>query len=200
MNRSYLFGLGAVILLALFALGLITFQQMDPYAFGTPAAAMLDQIRPGAHLLTPAEVEARLATGDLQVVDLRDPKRFASYHLDDATNVPLDRILDAEFVPVLGRGTPTLLVSHDGQQALQAWVLLTQYGYDNLFVLEGGIAHWQAHVDAPPLARQPAFRDETALFDYKDRLENGPDPHTLEPEPDPGAVIGQQFEGGGDGH
>lgn len=164
MNRSYLFGLGGVILLALFALGLITFQQMDPYAFSTPARAMLDRIRPGTHLLTPAEVETRLAAGSLRVVDLRDPKGFAAYHFDQAVNIPLDRILDAEHAPLLGSGQPTLLVSPDGQQALQAWVLLTQYGYTNLYVLEGGIAHWQAHVDAPPLDRQPAYRDEAPRF------------------------------------
>ncbi|RMG70460.1 MAG: rhodanese-like domain-containing protein [Bacteroidetes bacterium] len=200
MNRSYLLGLGAVVLLALFALALITFQQIDPYAFPTPARGMVTRVQDGAHLLTPATVEAQLAAGELQVVDLRDPKRFAGYHLEGAVNIPLDRILDADFEPVLNSGKPTLLVSADGQQALQAWVLLTQYGYENLFVLEGGVDHWQRHMDAGPMARKPDFRDEVALFDYKERLENGPDPGRLEPVEDDGASITQQFEGGGDGH
>jgi hypothetical protein len=91
---------------------------------------------------------------DFRLVDVRDAKDFAEYHLPDAINVPL-----AALTGDLADRTERIIICSDGDlRAAQAWFLLRSLGYRAVYVLSGGLKAWQDEVlfPAAPPAGAPA--------------------------------------------
>ncbi|GAB3648080.1 rhodanese-like domain-containing protein [Streptomyces sparsus] len=90
--------------------------------------------------LAPDEARARLH--ELVVIDVRTPAEYASGHLPDAYNIPLDRLDEA--VPVLraaaGRGD-LLVVCASGNRSADACRVLSAAGIEAA-TLSGGTGAW----------------------------------------------------------
>ncbi|MFD3869292.1 rhodanese-like domain-containing protein [Streptomyces sp. NPDC058623] len=95
---------------------------------------------------------------ELTVVDVRTPGEFASGHLPDAVNVPLDRL--GRSLPELREASgrrPLLVVCASGARASNAVGVLASHGLD-ASVLTGGTTAWAAgghrlvHPDGRPRA------------------------------------------------
>ncbi|MFF4298750.1 rhodanese-like domain-containing protein [Streptomyces vinaceus] len=90
---------------------------------------------------------------ELTVVDVRTPAEFASGHLPDAVNVPLDRIGRA--LPELREASahrPLLVVCASGARAQNAVATLASHGVE-ASLLTGGTTAWAAGghaLDHPP--------------------------------------------------
>lgn len=82
--------------------------------------------------------------GEIAVLDVRDEAPFFAGHPLPAVNTPLDRLLDLapRFVP--RRATPLVLCDDGDGIAREAAERLGAAGYDQLLILDGGIAAWQA--------------------------------------------------------
>lgn len=79
-----------------------------------------------------------------QVVDLRQPDRFARGHLPGALNLPYER-LQAE-AGVLDRGRSVLLVDPAGARAAEMATWLRARGYDAGFLV-GGLSAWTGDLE-----------------------------------------------------
>lgn len=94
---------------------------------------------------TPLDVgQARPRLAELTVVDVRTPGEFASGHLPDAVNVPLDRL--ARSLPELRRAAerrPLLVVCASGARSENAVATLTSQGIA-ASSLTGGTQAWTA--------------------------------------------------------
>ena len=79
-------------------------------------------------------------------LDVRPEAEYNLYHIEDAVNVPLDRI--DEIVPLLLSEPPAnsvfIVMGNDEATATQAWKLLVGSGVTNSYILEGGINNWIA--------------------------------------------------------
>ncbi|HMU93763.1 MAG TPA: YeeE/YedE thiosulfate transporter family protein [Anaerolineales bacterium] len=90
-------------------------------------------------------------------LDVRPEADFNLYHLEDAVNVPLDRL--TEVIPVLLTEPPAntvyILMSNDEAAAVQAWKTLVASSVPNVYILEGGINNWIAFFGKDDKALQP---------------------------------------------
>ncbi|WP_404962436.1 rhodanese-like domain-containing protein [Streptomyces sp. 147326] len=95
-----------------------------------------------AATLSVGEAQPRL--DELTVVDVRTPAEFASGHLPDAVNIPLDRIGRAlpELREAAGR-KPLLLVCSSGARSGNATATLASHGIP-ASSLSGGTTAWAA--------------------------------------------------------
>src|ERR1700730_14572697 len=84
-----------------------------------------------------------LADGEeLAIIDLREELLFSRGHLLFARSLPLSR-LELKFASLVPRrGTRIVLCDEDDGLAGRAADILSHAGYNNLFVLDGGIAAW----------------------------------------------------------
>jgi rhodanese-related sulfurtransferase len=81
---------------------------------------------------------------EFAVIDPRDASSFAGGHLLAASNLPLSD-LEARIkraVPHLQ--APCILCDDGGGEAERAAQLLTSLGYQNVLILHGGVAGWEA--------------------------------------------------------
>lgn len=107
--------------------------------------------------LAPREAAALIAAGGLDVIDVRDPRDWASGHLPGARSVPLED-LRAEPRAALPRDK-ILFACARGMRSLSAAKIAESLGLTELYSLDGGILAWAADglpVETPPEAAPAA--------------------------------------------
>jgi rhodanese-related sulfurtransferase len=112
--------------------------------------------------VTPAELAAWIVEGraDYRLVDIRDPKAFAEYHIPTAENVPLATLLDG----ALGRTDKIVLYGDGGIHAAQGWTVLEGRGYTQAYTLLEGLDAWKDEVLFPVVPQNPT-PEEQARFE-----------------------------------
>jgi rhodanese-related sulfurtransferase len=96
---------------------------------------------------------------DYRLIDLRDQRAYAEYHIPTAENVPLASLPDYS----LAHNEKIILYSDGGIHAAQAWFLLVANGFKGACILSGGLDEWKSQVLFPRLADNPT-PDEAARY------------------------------------
>ena len=139
-----------VLALGLLAAGLVASVSGDPYRGSHATIDTRDlAIRAGKGLdsVPAADIADWIIQGrnDYRLIDLRDQKDFAAYHIPTAENMPL-----ASLTPnSLAHNDKIVLYSADGTQAAKAWFLLEAQGYKSVYLLDGGMRAWHDNVLFP---------------------------------------------------
>jgi rhodanese-related sulfurtransferase len=97
---------------------------------------------------------------DYRLVDVRDERAFAEYHIPGAQNVPLSTILDG----ALARTDRIVLYGDGGVHAAQAWMVLKGRGYRQVYTLREGLDAWKDEVLFPVMPQSPTA-DQLARFE-----------------------------------
>lgn len=95
--------------------------------------------------ISAAELAARLAHGDVTLIDVREPAEFALGHLARAINIPLDQI-EQQRAP-LPRAGATVFICRSGVRSLKACALARRAGVAEPLQLEGGLLAWKSTVE-----------------------------------------------------
>jgi len=113
------------------------------------------------HVL-PSELAAWIIEGraDYRLVDIRDPKAYAEYHIPTAESVPLATLLDGS----LGRTDKIVLYGDGGIHAAQGWTVLKGRGYTHAYTLFEGLDAWKEEVLFPVMPQNPS-PEEQARFE-----------------------------------
>ncbi len=118
-------------------------------------------------------------------LDVRTESDYNLYHLEDAVNVPLDRL--TEVIPVLLSEPPAntvfMVMSNDETAAVEAWKTLVGSSVQNVYVLEGGVNNWIAFFgeNDKSLRSNPKAGDDQLAYIFPAALGNryescSPDP------------------------
>jgi rhodanese-related sulfurtransferase len=99
---------------------------------------------------------------DYRLIDVRDAKAFAEYHIPSAERVPIAQLADAD----LARNETIVLYSEDGVHAAQAWMLLRARGFKGVRTLDGGLDGWKEDVVFPIAPANPTPW-QTARFERR---------------------------------
>ena len=99
---------------------------------------MSDAFRP----CTPAELEAALARGGCQALDVREPAEIAAERIPGLRQAPLSS-LDSH-VGSLRAAHPVYVVCRSGRRAETAALRLKALGHADVRVLQGGLIGWTA--------------------------------------------------------
>jgi len=112
----------------------------------SPSDAELPPSRPrpiaSAACLDVSQVEGLLADSTPLVLDVREPGEYRLGHMREARSLPL-RLLFPE-APRLPRDRPILLLCRSGRRSRRAMRFLLDLGFEDLWLLKGGILSWKA--------------------------------------------------------
>jgi len=108
--------------------------------------------------VTPAELAAWIIEGrnDYRLVDVRNEKAFAEYHIPTAENVPLATVTDG----TLGRTDKIVLYGDGGIHAAQAWMVLKGRGFQRVYTLLEGLDAWKDDVLFPVVPQSPTAEQQ----------------------------------------
>ncbi len=76
-------------------------------------------------------------TDKVLFLDLRSARDFALANPElNVINIPIGAMLEDQYKTVLASDAKKIILPHDPTQAHQAWMLLTQLGHEDIYVLE----------------------------------------------------------------
>lgn len=172
MKHIYLISLGGLILLMGMFFIVATIQANNKYKFKKPAGEMLQYASTQQHFMDPENLQEMMASSkEIVLIDIRTPREYMGNHIENAINIPFERLLDENHEALFLNGTPKVLYGLNSVRANSAWMLLTQYGYENLVVLNGGTSSWRDPSQSVEKNGSGKILDEQPAFDYASIME-----------------------------
>lgn len=128
-------------LLSIVCLIICLFSSIAPYS---SAENISSSTLPKARYVTSAEVKAwQKMDKSIEILDVREPKEFDMGHIQDAINIPYAQA--EEKLKELDRnGSYVFYCIHSSWRAPYVANLAADLGYEKSYILEGGIAAWNA--------------------------------------------------------
>jgi len=125
-------------------LGRIGFDHVTGYLQGgmEALAGRPDLIWPTERVSAPAVAEELASDGPPLLLDVRNPREWATKHLDHSMNVPLNKL--QERIAEIPRDRRIAVHCAGGYRSSIAASILQQYGITNLTEMAGGLAAWEA--------------------------------------------------------
>ncbi len=163
MKKSYISILGAVVIMALIILVVISLKSRNDFTFSTSAETVHASLIADNHFVAPDDAQKMIASSGNSVIfiDVRNPREFDNFHLVGARNISLPQVLDSEYETFWKDGSAKVLYGNDTRQADQVRTLLVQYGYTNISVLHGGINYWKQNMqNSDPFSSKAEYDDE----------------------------------------
>jgi len=160
--------LSFIVLLFGLSVAMIPENTTQPYKL--TSVDMLDEVQYGAELIHPDELADWLINKDpsIQLIDVRSPEEYEKFSLGNAINIPLSDILSDEWTDYLDQGTKmNILYSTGSTKSHEAWMILRQLGYENNYVLQGGLNYWVETILNPELPKSTDPNDEIAKYDFR---------------------------------
>lgn len=131
---------------------------------------MLEEVQFGTEMIHPDHLAHWLVNEDpsIRLIDVRTPEEYEAFHLPGALNIPFNSILSPEFTPVVDQGVKmNILYSNGSTTAQEAWMILRQLGYENNYVLQGGLNYWVDVIMDPDAPETTSPDDELAKYDFR---------------------------------
>lgn len=88
---------------------------------------------------------------DFRLIDLRNEKDFAEYHIPSSENITLSGLDQSN----LQRNEKIILYSDGGIHSAQAWMLLEAKGFKGVYILRGGLDEWKDQILFPGVPENP---------------------------------------------
>jgi rhodanese-related sulfurtransferase len=101
----------------------------------------------------------------VQIIDVRRKPEFDKFHLPGAMNIPLDSLLNESMKPFVNQvSKKNILYSNGTSLANEAWIITRQLGYDNNYVLDGGLNNWYQTIIRPVIPANSAPKEDWDLY------------------------------------
>jgi rhodanese-related sulfurtransferase len=166
MKHLNLIALGGIIIILGILFGIATIRVTGKYQFKKSAQEMLEKVTTETKQLSLYEAAEWINKDGVIFIDIRTPNEFVSYHIPNAINIPYDRLLDEEYVELLNNDQQKIIYGSSSIGANAVWLILTQYGYENLLALDGGADDWRKYIETKDIFQDKHKGDEVALFEY----------------------------------
>ncbi len=140
----------------------------NPYKLS--ADELLTEVNSRTRFITPETVADMLVKKDpsLRLIDVRSQDEFEKFSLPGAVNIPVSDLLSPLYRDVLEQNTKmNVFYSNSTLTANEAWMITRQLGYENNFVLEGGLNYWFDTILNPQKPSSTSSDEEFAKYDFR---------------------------------
>ena len=100
-------------------------------------------------LLTPHECKALIESDpDIRLIDCREADEYAICKINEAELIPLSNFPNEYSIKLPDKKATLLIYCHHGMRSQRAAEYLTQLGYTDVIILQGGIEAWSVEIDS----------------------------------------------------
>jgi rhodanese-related sulfurtransferase len=140
------------------------------YSFHGKPGKLLTEVLDENTYYTPDQVAKFVATEDstIQLIDLRSPEEFNRFSIPGAINIPYSELLSKDLESYLNReGFRNIFFSNGDDNANYALVIAKGLGFENSFVMQGGLNEWYHIVMNSAFTGERINARENALFETR---------------------------------
>lgn len=126
------------------ASGLFFLPERENYVQIAPEDLMWEAVQPTKYF-TVDQVATLIIDNDptLELIDVRSVMEYDAFSLNNAINIPLDSLLKPDYIDYLGiEDMNVVFYANDNIMADQAWIIGRRMGYNNLYIMKGGLNSW----------------------------------------------------------
>ncbi len=134
------------------------------------ADELLNEVNTRTQYVTPDVVADMLVKKDplLRLIDVRSQDEFEKFSLPGAINIPVSDLLSDQYTDLLNQDIKmNVLYSNGTLTANEAWMVTRQLGYENNYVLEGGLNYWFDAILNPQKPASTSPDEEFARYDFR---------------------------------
>ncbi len=102
------------------------------------------QNQPKYEDISVTEAQQLIASGNVVVIDVREPFEYESGHIPDARLIPLGTL--KQEVPKLDKTLRYVIVCRSGNRSGEAARVMSNNGFQNVKNMQGGMLAWQGPV------------------------------------------------------
>ncbi|MBN2485809.1 MAG: rhodanese-like domain-containing protein [Bacteroidales bacterium] len=120
--------------------------------------------------VSPEQVAHMLVSKDptLQLIDVRSQDEYDKYHLEGAVNIPITDLLAEKYAYLINQEVKmNVFYSNGTVVANEAWMITRQLGYNNNYILEGGLNYWAETILNPIKPANTSPNEEFARYDFR---------------------------------
>lgn len=131
---------------------------------------LLEHVNSGMQYFSPDEVAHMIVSKDpsLVLIDVRSEDEYDKYHLPGALNIPLSSLLEDQWKDYIHQDLRyNVFYSNSTVNANQAWMLSRQLGYQNNYVLQGGLNYWVETIMNPEKPGSTSPDEEIARYNFR---------------------------------
>ena len=132
--------------------------------------ALLEYVNSGMQYFSPDEVADMIVKKDpsLVLIDVRSEDEYEKFHLPGAINIPLSSLLEDQWKDYINQELRyNVFYSNSTVNANQAWMLCRQLGYENNYVLQGGLNYWVETIMNPEKPGPTSPDEEIARYNFR---------------------------------
>ncbi len=158
-----------LVLLLILAVGLLFLLESNHSEKVNPEQ-LFQKINSTSRFLSPDHVAEKMINEDptIFLIDVRSGDQYADYSLPGAFNIPLDEIALPDWEDYfLQDGKDVVLFSNSDLHAEQAWIIASRLGYENIYVLKGGLNQWFKDIMQPIAPPETASSEEFDLYSFR---------------------------------
>lgn len=166
MNKNYIILMSMLLVLAA---GLLLLPEKNNPKQMNPEELMWDIVQPTRYVTTD-DVAKSIIEQDplLMLVDVRSESDFQDFALSGAINLPLEGFASDDTRAELDYPKKNIVFySNDDLRADQAWVLAKRLGFNNVYVLRGGLNQWIKTIIQPVEPAQTASAEEFSQYTFR---------------------------------
>jgi len=134
------------------------------------AAELLNEANARTQFIDPETVADMIVKKDpgIQLIDVRSRDEFDKFSLPGAVNVPLTDLLSEGNLAQFDQDVKmNVFYANSTVVANEAWMIIRQLGYSNIYVLEGGLNYWFETVLNPVKPSSLSADEEFARYDFR---------------------------------
>jgi rhodanese-related sulfurtransferase len=134
------------------------------------AEELLEEVKSGTQFIHPDQIAEMLIDKDptLQLIDVRSSTEFDKFNLPNAINIPLVDILNNEWEDYINQDVKfNVFYSNGTNDANQAWMITRQLGFENNYVLQGGLNYWVETIVNPESPKSTSPNEEIAKYNFR---------------------------------
>jgi rhodanese-related sulfurtransferase len=99
--------------------------------------------------MSPLMAVAKMNDSDTVVFDVREVDEFIKGHIESAINSPLSKLPEQLSKLEIHKRKPILIVCENGTRSASAAKILTKAGFEQIFVISGGMQAWTEDYKLP---------------------------------------------------
>lgn len=99
--------------------------------------------------ISPLLAVAKMNDSDTLVIDVREPEEFLKGHIENALNTPLGNLPTHLAKLETHKNKAVLIACQSGTRSASAAKLLTKAGFEQVFVITGGMQAWETDYKLP---------------------------------------------------
>jgi sulfur-carrier protein adenylyltransferase/sulfurtransferase len=144
--------------------------QNKTHPYKLTATELLGEVNTRTQFITPETVADMIVKKDpsLQLIDVRGQDEFEKFSLPGAINLPLADLLAEKNGELFDQDVKmNVFYANSTVNANEAWMIMRQLGYNNIFVLEGGLNYWFDAILNPRLPSSASSDEEFARYDFR---------------------------------